>query len=216
MDSYEGQSQDPESLHKYLYVSSDPINRVDPSGFLSRFEYAAIGRIVHAEISLHFVSSDRVNRYANYVSIQQILEDFDIDAPGEAIRPDLVDMLSKEVYEIKPDRDGRGSDKATNQLKKYIDTFLDYGVGLKPGVSYYPPQVIPLPPLYSSIEAHARLALPGVILYDLVQKQDNKRISDVAAVAAAAYLFQVVSRAVAAQNAGVAEETVLAFQVETI
>src|SRR3989441_359244 len=32
MDSYEGSSADPASLHKYLYVGADPINKVDPSG----------------------------------------------------------------------------------------------------------------------------------------------------------------------------------------
>jgi RHS repeat-associated protein len=32
MDSYEGGSYDPSSLHKYLYVNSDPVNNSDPSG----------------------------------------------------------------------------------------------------------------------------------------------------------------------------------------
>jgi len=31
-DSYEGNARDPLSLHKYLYASSDPPNRIDPSG----------------------------------------------------------------------------------------------------------------------------------------------------------------------------------------
>ncbi|MCX7180869.1 MAG: RHS repeat-associated core domain-containing protein, partial [Proteobacteria bacterium] len=32
MDSYEGSQSDPFSLHKYLYASANPVNRVDPSG----------------------------------------------------------------------------------------------------------------------------------------------------------------------------------------
>jgi RHS repeat-associated protein len=32
MDTFEGRSQDPLSLHKYLYVAADPVNRVDPRG----------------------------------------------------------------------------------------------------------------------------------------------------------------------------------------
>jgi hypothetical protein len=32
MDTTEGRSQDPLSLHKYLYASSNPANRIDPSG----------------------------------------------------------------------------------------------------------------------------------------------------------------------------------------
>src|ERR1043166_3241349 len=35
MDTFEGQSEDPLSLHKYLYAQSDPINRLDPSGRMS-------------------------------------------------------------------------------------------------------------------------------------------------------------------------------------
>ena len=32
MDSVPGNSQDPLSLHKYLYVADNPVNRIDPSG----------------------------------------------------------------------------------------------------------------------------------------------------------------------------------------
>jgi RHS repeat-associated protein len=32
MDTYEGQARAPSSLHKYLYASADPIDRVDPPG----------------------------------------------------------------------------------------------------------------------------------------------------------------------------------------
>jgi hypothetical protein len=34
MDSYEGNTHKPRSLHKYLYCISDPINHTDPSGFV--------------------------------------------------------------------------------------------------------------------------------------------------------------------------------------
>src|SRR5688572_7912299 len=32
MDSYEGDQEQPKSLHRYTYAESDPINKVDPSG----------------------------------------------------------------------------------------------------------------------------------------------------------------------------------------
>lgn len=35
MDSYEGSSYDPATLHKYLYVGADPVNKVDPTGHSS-------------------------------------------------------------------------------------------------------------------------------------------------------------------------------------
>jgi len=34
MDSFEGNSSDPSSLHKYTYASNDAVNRSDPSGHL--------------------------------------------------------------------------------------------------------------------------------------------------------------------------------------
>jgi len=33
MDGFEGDSSDPESLHKYQYVANDPISQIDPSGY---------------------------------------------------------------------------------------------------------------------------------------------------------------------------------------
>jgi len=41
MDTYEGRSHDPISLHKYLYANSDPVNYADPSGMFSLSEMMA-------------------------------------------------------------------------------------------------------------------------------------------------------------------------------
>lgn len=38
MDSFEGDSFEPISLHKYLYAGDDPVNRIDPSGSQSQVE----------------------------------------------------------------------------------------------------------------------------------------------------------------------------------
>jgi len=43
MDTYEGNSQDPLSLHKYLYVAANPINQIDPSGNQIDDVVAALG-----------------------------------------------------------------------------------------------------------------------------------------------------------------------------
>jgi len=46
MDTYQGNSQDPVSLHKYLYGNADPANLIDPSGYLSIGSLMASVRIV--------------------------------------------------------------------------------------------------------------------------------------------------------------------------
>jgi hypothetical protein len=37
LDTYEGNKQSPQSLHKYTYTENDPVNRVDPSGHAAYF-----------------------------------------------------------------------------------------------------------------------------------------------------------------------------------
>jgi hypothetical protein len=48
MDTYEGARFDPASLHKYLYASGDPANRVDPSGNFDCIDIAIAGAIIGA------------------------------------------------------------------------------------------------------------------------------------------------------------------------
>jgi RHS repeat-associated protein len=48
MDTDEGISAEPISLHKYLYASMDPVNRVDPSGKFDLVEFAVAGAIIGA------------------------------------------------------------------------------------------------------------------------------------------------------------------------
>ncbi len=44
-DPFEGEVNDPQSLHKYTYAHSDPINNVDPSGLFSLGQSIAVGGI---------------------------------------------------------------------------------------------------------------------------------------------------------------------------
>jgi hypothetical protein len=47
-DSYEGDTFDPRSLHKYTYVNADPANRIDPSG--REGEYSIGGLLMVAAV----------------------------------------------------------------------------------------------------------------------------------------------------------------------
>ncbi|MDQ3802896.1 MAG: putative Ig domain-containing protein [Acidobacteriota bacterium] len=52
MDSFEGSTSEPASLHKYVYASDDPINRVDPSGHNSEVITGLQTRLVLATLLL--------------------------------------------------------------------------------------------------------------------------------------------------------------------
>jgi RHS repeat-associated protein len=43
MDTYDGTSEDPLSLHKYLYCQADPVDRIDPSGLASYVGFDTVG-----------------------------------------------------------------------------------------------------------------------------------------------------------------------------
>ena len=45
-DVYEGRSEEPLTLHKYLYAHSDPINGTDPSGYFTISEASTINKII--------------------------------------------------------------------------------------------------------------------------------------------------------------------------
>ena len=47
MDDFAGNTQDPQSLHKYLYVHNNPVNNIDPTGL---FEFSITGLLATATI----------------------------------------------------------------------------------------------------------------------------------------------------------------------
>ncbi len=53
MDPFAGNSQDPQSLHKYLYVHCNPINGIDPTGMFSIGE-VSISIAISASLSVGF------------------------------------------------------------------------------------------------------------------------------------------------------------------
>ena len=53
MDSYEGSSDDPLTLHKYTYANNNAVNKLDPSGKItSTVEAAEVGQLVSALVNV--------------------------------------------------------------------------------------------------------------------------------------------------------------------
>jgi RHS repeat-associated protein len=121
MDSFEGSSSDPHSLHKYLYVHCDPVDGSDPSGHKAAFgraDAAAIGKEVHKRIGQDFVSGHEGERFTGS-SVHTIMK---LPNPVNMLFPDLVDKKYKQVYEIKP-MSIAGTATGIIQLFAYIELF---------------------------------------------------------------------------------------------
>jgi RHS repeat-associated protein len=127
MDTFEGNAEDPLSLHKYLYCQGNPVNMVDPAGQKADFspaDAAAIGREVHQRIGQKFTLGFSP---AQRVTAESVFTVFGLQNPqsGKMIDgikrlfPDLVDREHHEIYEIKP-LNVRGAAGGLIQLSSYI------------------------------------------------------------------------------------------------
>jgi RHS repeat-associated protein len=129
LDTFEGDSEEPISLHKYLYAHNNPVDRVDPTGYKSSFsraDAAAIGREVHKRLGRHFVSGAPSGTRVTAESVFTILGlpnprsgAKDPTTKIKRLFPDLVDIKNKEIYEIKPISIG-GTAAGAIQLGSYV------------------------------------------------------------------------------------------------
>jgi RHS repeat-associated protein/uncharacterized repeat protein (TIGR01451 family) len=172
MDPKEGDDQDPMSLHRYLYAANNPVNFTDPSGqSLSNFFY---GRIVHREIGNDFVAEDPITHLSDR-AINTILG---ASVPGGSVRPDLTDLGTQEVYEIKPTN---SAPLGYIQLAGYL-IILNKFDPLKrtwtPGESYSPPFLIDLDGISKAIVSPP---VGGVIIYEVLNLAEMLAVVTLAA-----------------------------------
>lgn len=158
-DPFEGLILEPLTLHRYLYASADPVNRTDPSGYFSDLIY---GQRVHEAIGIDFANSGPERDWD--LAISRIVG----RTPWVGrLRPDLIDSLNKQIYEIKTIR---GFAEGQAQLTGYLlilnwadpDKSRPWTRGTV--ANYRPPSNIPL-----GLGAFAIVGPPvgGVITYDV-------------------------------------------------
>jgi RHS repeat-associated protein len=103
MDTYDGDSGVPLSLHKYLYAFAGPVNQDDPSG---KSVEGVWGTLLHNQIYPKFqsylLSLGHVGFTNASIAVILNLPEEDRALEGAYDRPDLVDVTAAEVYEIKP------------------------------------------------------------------------------------------------------------------
>lgn len=124
-DSFQGDINEPSSIHKYLYVANDPLNRIDPSGLLFTSKF---GNAAHAIIQAIYVA-DHPGEIVIVGSTSGLL--------GSLLKPDILNMTPthKVFAEIKP-MSLSGVAKGVAQMAAYSVAF---GIqGYTPDASWKP------------------------------------------------------------------------------
>jgi RHS repeat-associated protein len=183
-DTYLGNLQSPLSLNKYIYGYNNPITLSDPTGFAPGDEFYKnldkIGKEVHRQVGLHFVSFNPLERRSN-ITIKRILREADgITYNGiyHRARPDLINYTEHGIYEIKSN-----SKRAEGYLEliEYL-AVLNLAPGSKPawndGSLYvYTPIFIPFPQ-YNKV-AVVEPSIFGVVVYHLKDLRNGNDKSDI-------------------------------------
>jgi hypothetical protein len=97
MDSYEGNTSDPQSLHKYLYAADNPVNNIDPSGEMTLSELGSVMTktgYLGARTSFTVYNAYR-RTVATYDAIQDVAMVASILADG-----DVDDQESEILYQL--------------------------------------------------------------------------------------------------------------------
>ena len=178
-DSWQGNVKEPITLHKYLYVSNNPANLIDPSGYAS-IEPAQRGGAVNNAIGRYFIGSDPLSREYDHwgsggqrLSLKYVIQRATNDWSDPGVRgynklyPDLVDFDTFEMFEIKP----RGLfSQGVTELNNYLNvlnSIQEMPRSWKRGEMFIPP------PFILTERGDVAIVYPsitGVVMYDLVNK----------------------------------------------
>jgi RHS repeat-associated protein len=215
-DESEGKRLDPLSLHKFLFANDCPVNLRDRSGHdVDNTDFFLDGILVTRDIGGHFVNQ-KPNRLANYFPIGGIInrsegyddlsDDYLLSIGELGLKPDLVDLDTREVWEIKTTR---GFVQGEAELIEYL---IILNAAKKPGSKPWTPGISYTPPpfargLFRTVDVYEQGA--GIITYDPMITNEEL----VYAVGFSA-LFRLASIAQSEQEADVEATTKTAFALE--
>ena len=110
VDPYSGNTQDPQSLHKYAYCHNNPINNIDPSGmFTQAFGYLA-EKAIQMVYSLDH-AGDNVS-YGRWTRLPGIFR----------LKPDILNWSKRSWLEIKPLSVSGVADGTVSYAKYVLDS----------------------------------------------------------------------------------------------
>lgn len=145
-------SETADGLNFYLYAKANPVTLRDSNGREVEAYYIAPGRpgnqpwmwflgiSAHRLIAYHYEGShlnEKRGIYTNYIPISTILTDARIGDPSrlsvreQAAKPDITNVSSREVFEIKP-WNSQGEADARREVRDY-QTWLNRGMGVPAG-----------------------------------------------------------------------------------
>jgi RHS repeat-associated protein len=131
LDPYAGDALNPQSYNRYLYVTGDPVNLVDPTGWVGvpGSVFTAVGPRVHKLFSVF--AALRGRSWLAGKSLGTILPaEFPEGTEGRSLKPDLVDTTRQEYFDLKAVsyRDDVTRAKALDkQLLKYDNALRPLG-----------------------------------------------------------------------------------------
>ncbi len=189
MDSYEGNPNAPETFHKYVYCSSDPVNGTDPTGLFREIPSNwPGGKDAEAPVVADFISKRGSLDTAALTSIHGVLDyasKTGYRGLGRLI-PDLVDVRLHEIYDVKSwSQTGEGMAKvqgyayAFNEIDPNAKGTQKWHAGLTYEYGGMNPHLLPGTSNGKQVYAVYFPTEAGVIpykLYEADNNEDRKRI----------------------------------------
>ena len=109
MDTFEGRSQDPITLHKYLYANANPVSYIDPSGYFSLANVSATTSVMGILQKIAYPSIVAGINIAVQARLYTVLKPL----------ADELSILANELYDLSPNS-AKTLNNLANETRKRI------------------------------------------------------------------------------------------------